>query len=159
VEIEYEQSPLGRRAGSPRHSLDREVNVLRTQLTRLSTLLAFALLVGCDTRVPTQPPFDAQVINLRNDLALQVTGLEDATSDLEYTWQNDGTAASVTQSPTLLTGTALLFVFDGAGMQVYQRSLAENGTFTTTAGVPGNWTVKVHFTEASGAVTFRLNNP
>ena len=133
--------------------------MLRIHLTRLSALVALALFVGCDTRVPTQPPFDTQVINLRNDLALQITGLEDATSDLEYTWQNDGTAASVTQSPTLLTGTAVLFVLDGAGMQVYQRSLAENGTFTTTAGVAGNWTVKVHFSEANGAVTFRLKNP
>ena len=131
----------------------------RTQLTRLCALVAFALLASCDTRVPTAPPFDTQVINLRNDLALQITGLEDATSDLEYTWQNDGTAASVTQSPTLLTGTALLFVLDGAGVQVYQRSLAENGTFTTTAGVPGNWTVRVRFTEANGSVTFRLKNP
>jgi hypothetical protein len=133
--------------------------VLRIQLTRLSALLAFALFAGCDTRVPTQPPFDAQVINLRNDLALQITGLQDATSELEYTWQNDGTAASVTQSPTLLTGTALLFVFDATGTQVYQRSLAENGTFTTTAGAPGSWTVKVRFSEANGDVTLRLANP
>jgi hypothetical protein len=133
--------------------------VQRKPFTRLVALVAFSLLVSCDTRVPTQPPFDTQVINLRNDLALQITGLEDATSELAYTWQNDGTAASVTQSPTLLTGTAVLFVLDGAGVQVYQRSLAENGTFTTTAGVPGNWKVLVRFTEANGAVTFRLKNP
>lgn len=131
----------------------------RTRLTAFSALVALALLASCDTRVPTQPPFDTQVINLRNDLALQITGLEDATSELEFTWQNDGTAASVTQSPTLLTGTAVLFVLDGSGAQVYQRSLAENGTFTTTAGVPGNWKVLVRLTEANGAVTFRLKNP
>lgn len=131
----------------------------RTRLTASSALVALALLASCDTRVPTQPPFDTQLINLRNDLALQITGLEDATSELEFTWQNDGTAASVTQSPTLLTGTAVLFVLDGSGAQVYQRSLAENGTFTTTAGVPGNWKVLVRLTEANGAVTFRLRNP
>jgi len=36
-------------------------------------------------------------------------------------------------------GYAMLFITDGAGVQVYQRSLAENGTFMTTAGAPGSW--------------------
>jgi len=36
-------------------------------------------------------------------------------------------------------------------VQVYQRSLAENGTFMTTAGAPGSWTVRIHLAEASGA--------
>jgi hypothetical protein len=119
-------------------------------------LLGFALLAGCDLRVTTPPTFQPQVINLRNDFALQVAGLDDFTSDVEYSWISDGAAASVNQSPTLLTGTAVLFVFDGTGSQVYQRSLAENGTFTTTTGVPGTWKVRVHFSEAFGAASFRL---
>lgn len=119
-------------------------------------LLGFALLAGCDLRVTTPPTFQPQVINLRNDFALQVSGLDDFTSDVEYSWISDGAAASVNQSPTLLTGTAVLFVFDGTGTQVYQRSLAENGTFTTTTGVPGTWKVRVHFSEAFGAASFRL---
>ena len=118
--------------------------------------LAFALLAGCDLRVTTPPSFEPEVINLRNDFALQATGLLDFTSDVEYSWVSDGTAASVTQSPTMLTGTALLFVFDGAGTQVYQRSLAENGTFATTTGVPGTWTVRLRFAEANGNASFRL---
>jgi hypothetical protein len=136
-----------------------EVHVQRIRLTRLAALAAFALLASCDTRVPTAPLLQPEVINLRNDLAFQATGLDGVTEDLEYTWQNDGAAASVVQSPTSLTGTALLFILDGAGVQVYQRSLAENGTFTTTAGVPGNWTVRVHLSEASGALTLRVQNP
>ena len=96
---------------------------------------------------------------MRNDLAFEVTGLEDATTELQYSWINDGTVASVVQSPTDLTGTATLFIRDGAGTQVYQRTLAENGTFATTAGVPGTWTVRVRFDEANGAVTLRVKNP
>jgi hypothetical protein len=119
-------------------------------------LVGFALLAGCDLRVTTPPTFQPQVINLRNDFALQASGLQDFTSDVEYNWVSDGTAASVSQSPTLLTGTALLFVFDGAGTQVYQRSLAENGTFATTTGVPGTWTVRLRFSEANGTASFRL---
>ena len=128
----------------------------RTRFRSLVVLLGFALLAGCDLRVTPPLTFEPQVINLRNDFALQVTGLQDFTSDVEYSWVSDGTAASVNQSPTLLTGTALLFVFDGAGTQVYQRSLAENGTFATTTGVPGTWTVRLRFAEANGNASFRL---
>jgi hypothetical protein len=130
--------------------------VLRTRLIWLSVLAAIALLVSCDTRVVTEPQYQPQVINLRNDFTFQVAGLEDYTSDVVYSWDSDGTAASVTQSPSLLTGTATLFISDGAGAQVYQRSLAENGTFTTTTGVPGKWTVRLKFFEASGTASFRV---
>jgi hypothetical protein len=133
-----------------------EVTVPRTRSRSLVALLGFALLAGCDLRVTTPPSFEPQVINLRNDFALQVSGLDDFTSDVEYSWVSDGTAASVNQSPTLLTGTAILFVFDGAGAQVYQRSLGENGTFATTTGVPGTWKVRLHFSEAFGNASFRL---
>ena len=133
-----------------------EVPVLRPRLHALLPLLAFALLVGCDERVLTEPKYQPQVINVRNDFAFQVTGLDVFTSDAVYTWESDGTAASVMQSPSVLTGTAMLFIADGAGVQVYQRSLGENGTFTTTAGVPGTWTVRLKFLEASGAASFRV---
>ena len=134
----------------------------RTRLIRLSALVmltALALTASCDTRAPSDPLYDAQVVNLRNDLAVQVVGLEDVTGILQYTWQNDGTAANVVQAPTGLLGSATLFILDGAGVQVYQRSLAENGTFATTTGVPGNWTVRMRLEEASGAVTLRVKNP
>ena len=128
----------------------------RTRFRSLVVLVGFALLAGCDLRIAPPPSFEPQVINLRNDFALQVSGLQDFTSDVEYTWVSDGTAASVNQAPTLLTGIALLFVFDGSGTQVYQRSLAENGTFATTTGVPGTWKVRVRFQEANGNASFRL---
>ncbi|HKH91935.1 MAG TPA: hypothetical protein VKA54_09030 [Gemmatimonadaceae bacterium] len=128
----------------------------RTRFRSLVLLAGFALLAGCDLRVAAPSTFQPEVINLRNDFALQATGLLDFTDDIQYAWVSDGTAASVTQSPTLLTGTAILFVLDGAGTQVYQRSLAENGTFATTTGVPGTWTVRLRFEEANGNTSFRL---
>jgi hypothetical protein len=133
--------------------------VSRTRLFTPRSLLVLALLAACDTRVVTEPVYQPQIINIRNDFAYQVTGLDEFTSDVVYSWVSDGSAASVVQSPNVLTGTATLFIADASGAQVYQRSLAENGTFTTTAGVPGTWTVRLKFTEASGDATFHLTKP
>jgi hypothetical protein len=59
----------------------------------------------------------------------------------------------------VMRGDATLFIADGAGAQVYQRSLAENGTFTTAAGTAGTWTVRLKFAEASGNATFHITKP
>ena len=128
----------------------------RTRLFSLLALLALVLLAGCDTRLPTLPRFQPQVINTPNDFGLQTGVLEQATEEVQYLWRNDSTSTSVIQSPTNLTGDASLFILDGAGTQVYQRSLAENGTFTTTKGVPGDWTIRVRLREVSGALSLRL---
>lgn len=122
-------------------------------------LAALALLAGCDTRFPTLPRFEPQVINTPNDFGLQVAALEQVTELVEYTWRNDSSSTSVTQAPTNLTGDASLFILDGAGKQVYQRSLAENGTFPTTTGMPGEWTIRVRLTEVSGGLSLRLKKP
>ena len=76
--------------------------------------------------------------------------------DVTFRWQIDGTTATVVQTPTALLGAATVFVSDAKGVQVYQRSLGENGSFTTTAGVPGTWTIRLHFADASGAVAVQL---
>jgi len=130
--------------------------VLRIRSMRVAAVAAIALLAACDTALPTKPSVQPQVINLRNDFAFQAASLVDVSGDLVYDFVNDGTAATVDQSPTLLTGEATLFVLDGSGVQVYQRSLTENGSFATTAGTPGTWTVRVHFANADGGIGFRV---
>jgi hypothetical protein len=140
-------------------TLTFEVTVSRTRFVTPFAFAALALLAACDTRVVTEPLYQPQVINVRNDFAYQVTGLDEFTSDVIYEWASDGQPATVLQSPTLLTGTATLFIADGAGVQVYQRSLGENGTFTTAGGAPGTWTVRLRFLEASGSATFHLTKP
>ena len=50
-----------------------------------------------------------------------------------------------------------LVLQDGAGVQVYSRNLADNGTFTSSAGAPGAWTVRVVYNSASATVNFRLD--
>ncbi|HET9798522.1 MAG TPA: hypothetical protein VFP90_11055 [Gemmatimonadaceae bacterium] len=130
--------------------------MLRIRSMRVAASAAIALLAACDTALPIEPAVQPQVINLRNDFAFQAASLVDVSGDLLYTFVNDGSAATVDQSPTALTGEATLFVLDGSGVQVYQHSLAENGSFATTTGTPGSWTVRVHFLNAAGGVGFRV---
>ena len=131
----------------------------RTRFVAPYAIATLALLAACDTRVVTEPVYQPQIINVRNDFAYQVVGLEEFSSDVVYAWESDGRPASVLQSPQVLTGNATLFIADGSGAQVYQRSLAENGTFTTSAGTPGTWTVRLKFLEATGSATFHLTKP
>jgi hypothetical protein len=133
--------------------------VHRTRLAGYSLLVALALVGGCDTRVVAGPAFQPQVINLPNDFAFQVSALDNVNDVREYTWQSDGSAATVSQLPSNLTGTVSLFIIDGAGTQVYQHALTDTGTFTTSTGVAGSWTVRVRLEDASGSLTFRVKKP
>lgn len=128
-------------------------------LRRLSALAAFALLGACGGSDATAPRYQPQVVNLVSDFAFQVSALDNVSDNIQYTWQHDGTAANVNQSPSNLSGTVSLVILDASGTQVYSRSLAENGTFKTAAGQAGSWTVRVAFSQASGAVNFRLQKP
>jgi len=83
----------------------------------------------------------------------------DVTQNLSYNWSNTGTSANVNQSGTLTGGTAVLEIRDGAGALVYQRSLAETGTFQTDTGVTGTWIIRVLLADAGGALNFRVEKP
>lgn len=128
-------------------------------LRRLPALVALIMVGACGGNNATAPRYQPQVVNLPNDFAFQVTALNNVSDNLQYTWQNDGTSANVNQSPSNLSGTVSLIILDASGTQVYSRSLAENGTFATTTGTAGNWTVRVRFSQASGATNFRLQKP
>jgi hypothetical protein len=133
----------------------------RSHRRRFAAVAALALSAACGGGADnaTAPQYQPQVVNLQNDFAFQVTALQNVSDNVQYTWKNDGTAASVNQSPSNLSGSVSLVILDAAGTQVYSRSLVDNGTFTTTAGTAGNWTVRVRFSQASGAVNFRLQKP
>ena len=107
----------------------------------------------------TPPPYQLEVSNVANSFAYQASPLKSVSGLTQYSWRNDGTIANVNQSPSNLTGTASLVVLDAAGTQVYSRSLTDNGTFVTSAGTAGMWTVRINFSNVSGAVNFRLQRP
>jgi hypothetical protein len=122
----------------------------------LALALAVSISGACDTRIQSVPQLAPQVVNLRNSFNFQAVNLLGVFEDVTYRWQIDGTTATVEQSPTALLGAATVFVTDAKGVQVYQRSLAENGSFTTQAGVPGTWTIRLHFADATGDVAVQM---
>lgn len=122
----------------------------------LALALAVSISGACDTRIQSVAQLEPQVVNLRNSFNFQAVNLLGVFEDVTYRWQIDGTTATVAQTPTALLGAATVFITDAKGVQVYQRSLAENGNFTTQAGVPGTWTIRLHFADATGDVAVQL---
>lgn len=56
-------------------------------------------------------------------------------------------------------GTATLIIKDAASTQVYTKDLNANGTFVTTAGTSGAWTIRVELVNVSGTLNFRVQKP
>jgi hypothetical protein len=62
----------------------------------------------------------------------------------------------VDQSGTISAGTATLTIRDAAGTQVYTKSLTTTGSFVTSAGQSGAWTIQLVLNGVSGTLNFRV---
>ncbi len=125
---------------------------------RLATLLALGLGAACSGNV-LGPDNQPQVSNQTDTFQWQVTAMDNISQTLTYTWQNTGTSANVNQSPNLSGGSATLTILDASDVEVYSRSLAQGGTFQTSAGATGAWTIEVRLSGAGGALNFRVEKP
>jgi hypothetical protein len=125
-------------------------------MIRLAILVVVcvALVTACDDT--TSPGVQPEISNVVDNFQYQVTDIRNYSHVDNYTWQNTGTTANVNQSTTITGGTATLVILDEDGVQVYSRSLGENGTFVTTAGASGSWTIRVTYAAASATVNFRV---
>ncbi len=123
-------------------------------------LLAAAILIlsGCGGEGGglLAPQFQPQVANLTDNFQFQTTGVTNVTQTLQYTWQNTGTRATIDQATVFTAGTATITLRDAAGAQVYTASLAQNGSFQSTAGQAGTWTIIVTVTNFTGTMNFRV---
>jgi len=130
---------------------------------RFGPLVALALLLtaaGCSDANILGPGNALEVVNNAGTFEWQATALDRVTQDVSYQWVSTGTIANVNQSSSITSGTAAVRITDGAGTEVYARSLQQNGTFQTSAGTAGTWTIAVTMNEASGgALNFRVENP
>ena len=117
--------------------------------------LTLAALTGCGSSTAPLAAFQPQISNTADNFQFQATGVTNVTSTVTYPWSNSGTAASVNQATTVTAGTATVTILDQNGTQVYTKDLSANGTFASSAGVTGNWTIKVVLTNYSGTANFR----
>lgn len=104
-------------------------------------------------------PFSPEVNNIAGSFQFQATGIKALTATKAYSWQNTGTTANVNQSCVFSAGSGTLKVMDAQGATVYSRSLADNGTYATSAGAAGTWTIEVSLSNMSGTLNFRLQTP
>ena len=125
---------------------------------RSAVLLAVACLGGCDS--PTAPGIEPEITNEPDSFFYQVRDIRNVSGTWDYTWQNAGTAATVSHSSNAgSTGTATLTLLDATGTQVYSGPLLTSGEPSTSpAGVAGTWTVRVVFSGYSNSqVNFELS--
>jgi hypothetical protein len=114
------------------------------------------LLAACGDSA-TAPGRDPEIVNTTDNFQYQITDIQDFSGTQVYSWQNTGTTATINQSAAVAAGAAALDLRDANGVQVYARSLAENGTFASSPGTPGTWTVRVSYNAADATVNFRLD--
>jgi hypothetical protein len=121
-----------------------------------AALLAAACDPGTNLVGPSNQP---EVSNNADTFQWQVSNLTGVTQTMTYVWSNTGTAANIDQSATLSGGSAVLTIADAAGAQVYSADLTSNGTFQSSTGTAGDWTVTVVLSNATGTLNFRLQKP
>lgn len=122
---------------------------------RAPVVLALLATAACSSTTPASFGENTEVANVTDNFQFQTSNVQQGTTTLTYTWRNNGTRASINQATTITAGTITLRVQDASGAQVYTRSLGENGTFQTSAGTAGDWTITLTAQSYSGTVNFR----
>jgi hypothetical protein len=130
---------------------------MKRALVLLSVGMLTTSLFACDSANLIGPGNQLEVANDADRFEWQVTGLENVTQTLAYTWQNTSTSASVNLSSNITSGTATLSVTDANDNEMFSGSLAQNGTFPTSTGTAGNWAITVELVGVDGTLNFRLD--
>ena len=132
-------------------------------LSRTGAAVLALLLAGCGgsggSPTDATAAFQPEISNRVDSFEYQVTGVRNVSTTQQYQWQNTGTVANVNQSSAVTAGTATLILRDPAGGQVYSRDLKDNGTFVTSRGTSGTWTIQVVLSNVSGTLNFRVQKP
>ncbi len=114
------------------------------------------LLAGCRVEILFNSGFQPQVVNQTDNFQFFAAGLRSLSRTVDFSWQNTGTRASVTQSSSVTSGAATLRILDAAGAQVYSNDLSASGTFATRTGISGVWTIEVVLSDVSGTLNFHV---
>lgn len=122
-----------------------------------AVVLASALFGAMGCGDPASPGIQPEIVNNPDSFSYQVSAIQNYSATSSYTWQNSGTQANVNQACSITSGAATLVILDANGTPVHSRSLAENGTFTTSSGVAGTWTIRIVYEQTSATVNFRAD--
>lgn len=133
--------------------------MIRVKAITMSLLTAVVLAACGDNANLIGPSNQPQVTNATDNFQYQASNLVDVSQVLTYTWANTGTSANVDQSGVVASGTAVLILKDANGVERYNKSLRETGSFASAAGAAGNWTIEVRLTDVSGTLNFRVQKP
>lgn len=134
------------------------------------------LAVGCNES--TAPEFNVTVTNNPDDFVAQSVNVINGNLDQEYTWQNSGTRANVTDATIVNGGVARVVIRDAANVIVYDKAVTPNspaptqtrvagaGEFegepasvtieATQAGVAGAWRIEILLSGFSGSLNLRI---
>jgi len=132
------------------------MRVIQFQVIRRWLAAGGIVLAACSDGT-TAPGRDPEIINTTDNFQYQITDVQDFSGTQSYSWSNTGTTATINQSASIASGSASLVLLDANGAQVYSRSLADNGTFSSSAGASGTWTVRVTYGGANATVNFRVD--
>jgi hypothetical protein len=134
------------------------------------------LVAGCNES--TAPEFDLTVANNPDDFVAQSASVVGGTLDREYTWQNSGTRANVTDVTIINGGVARVVIRDAANVVVYDRAVTyapgeptqarvagsvrladlpiSEVSGPTQVGVAGAWRIEILLSGFSGSLNVRV---
>ena len=135
--------------------MESRMNLKMDAIVVSAVLGLFAALTGCGSDNTLSPQFQPEIMNTADNFQFQATGVTNVTQTLSYSWTNTGTQANVDQSCSMTQGSATVQIRDGQGTLVYDQSLADGGTFVSSAGVAGTWTIRVVLVNLDGTLNFR----
>jgi hypothetical protein len=133
------------------------VSERRSIRVTLLALTALTLTAGCGDN--PLGPFQPEISSFAGTFELQATGVTGVTANEPYAWDSDGSPANVNQATVATSGAASVRIEDANGGTVYIRDLTDNGTFQTSSGAPGTWTIYLTLEEFSGDLNFRVETP
>jgi len=123
----------------------------------LALMLGVLISVSCSDK--NNNPIDAfqpEISDTVDNFQFQITDASNVTTTVQYDWENTGSRATVNQACAITQGTAQLQILDAVDSLVYDRSLADNGTYETdSSGVAGTWTIRVILNDLDGSLNFR----
>jgi len=128
---------------------------LKALATAISAVVIAAFVGFCSSDNPLSP-YHPEITNETDNFQFQITAAENLDYTTSYSWRNTGDRASINQACAVTGGSATLMISDSTGAMLYTRDLADNGTFHSTSGAPGRWTIRVIFTSLDGTINFRV---